>query len=643
MVESDRYQARALPAAALLTYVAVEVLRVWLPAIWILPGGRDAPLWVPTGLALLVLIAPAIVLLPLWRGWSRTAWSVALLLTVLGRLALAWPLDGTLRLVIASATLAGAIGGLAVLAGGRLPSVGLLGVLLGLTANVIVHLGLRTHDVLWRSDPVALLLTGTVVLATLAGGLRLRREIRGSGPDPAGAAWPWLLTAPALLLVGVLSGVPGRTAVAVGWSVALTAGVLGSAHVLGALLAVAAPRLGRGRLGALGGVLVIVGTAGALRPEGPAAVAAQALLAVGVGAVIGAAAATVLTGAPPDTLPASLRRAAACVGAWTLLGLALILYYGAYQVALPLPNRTLLLVAALGLGLAGAQVWRAQRLRTGTIAAADGRRLSLGTAGTIAGLGVVAALAAAAGPAVPSPAPDTEQSVTVALLNLRLGFDPSGRFALREVLEVLDEADPDVVVLNEINRGWLLTGGHDLVRLLGDELGLTTVFAPAADELMGNAVLTRYPIEEASIERLPRGNATMARSQAALLLRWTDDQQLGVIATHLSLPGGPDDGTQIAQARAVAAMVARLRDRHVPVVVAGTLNATRESAEVETFAPLLRPALPEGSATYPSDDPELLIDHVLISDDLHVAEVSVPFVHVSEHLPIVVVLEHRPD
>lgn len=642
MVEHDRSQATALPAAALLTYVAVEVLRVWLPTVWILPGGRGAPLWVPAGLALLVLTAPMIVLPARWRGWSRPAWTVALLLTVVGRLALSWPLDGSPRLLVASATLAGAIAGLAILAGGSAPAAGLLGLVLGLTANVLVHLGLGTHDVLWRSDPFALLVTAVVVLATLTVGLRLRRELSGSSPTAAGAAWPWLLAAPGLLLVGVLSGVPGRTAIAVGWSIALTAGVLGTAHVLGALLAVAAPRLGRGRIGALGGVLVLVGTAGALRPEGATAVAAQALLAIGVGAVIGAAASTTVGPASADRPATTLRRSAACVGAWALLGLALITYYGSYQVTLPLPNRALLLVAAVGLGLAGAQVWRAQRLRSDAIAATgDPRALKVATG--LATLGVAAAVVAAAGPAVPSPAPGTDQTVTVALLNLRLGFDPSGRFALREIVEVLGDADPDVVVLNEIDRGWLLTGGHDLVRLLGEELGLTAVFAPAADEVMGNAVLTRYPIEEASIERLPRGNATMARSQAALLLRWTDDQQLGVIATHLSLAGGPDDGTRLAQARAVAAMVARLRDRDVPVVVAGTLNAGRESAEVETFAPLLSCVLPEGSATYPSNDPETLIDHVLISDDLHRAELSVPFVQVSEHLPVVVVLEHRPD
>lgn len=164
------------------------------------------------------------------------------------------------------------------------------------------------------------------------------------------------------------------------------------------------------------------------------------------------------------------------------------------------------------------------------------------------------------------------------------------------------------------------------------------VFGPAADEVWGNAILSRYPISEVRVERLPRGRDAMARSQLIAVLDVREDQRIAVIATHLSHVDVQGD-TRLPQARSIAGTVARLRDRGVPVIVAGDLNAGPDDPELATFGDLARSAVPAGNPTFPSTAPEVQIDHILISEQFEVTGSSVPQILHSDHLPVFVTLQ----
>ena len=69
------------------------------------------------------------------------------------------------------------------------------------------------------------------------------------------------------------------------------------------------------------------------------------------------------------------------------------------------------------------------------------------------------------------------------------------------VAEVLREAD--VALLSEVDRGWYLNGGQDQLSILARLLDRDSAFAPAADPVWGDAVLSRFPIEEAVGTPLP--------------------------------------------------------------------------------------------------------------------------------------------
>jgi endonuclease/exonuclease/phosphatase family metal-dependent hydrolase len=247
------------------------------------------------------------------------------------------------------------------------------------------------------------------------------------------------------------------------------------------------------------------------------------------------------------------------------------------------------------------------------------------------------ALAAGAGagrtlaPAEPTAVAE-DGTLTAVLANVQMGYDVSGRHATLTQAEVLDAIGADVLVLNEVDRGWLLTGGHDNLRLLSSGLYLTNeIFSVAADEIWGNALLTRLPVTHEHTGRLPRGGAPMARSVVTAVLDVGEGRELGVIGTHLHhVEDEPE--IRLRQVRAVAGEVARLRDRGMAVMVLGDLNAAPGAPELEPIEELLEHAVPTGNPTWPAWDPEVQIDHVLVSDDLEVVGAEVVPGEVSDHL-----------
>lgn len=632
MVDEDRSLGWILPAAALLALTAFDLLRAWLPSVLFVVGDAgDTPPLLLGAFALGCLATGALASLTLGRVRPATLWTSGITLTVLGRLGLQASDGGALQAATSSVGVVGVTVAVVALAAGTASGhAARAGLFAGLATAVALHAALGTKALVWREGVGVWLAVGLLLAALVLAAARAAREPGwGGAPGEAGPAWPWLVLAPMLVLVGILTGVPSRAAMASGWPPGPVALVLTLAHGAATAIAVGASRLPTGLTGAGGGALILLGTAIALRPTTPLALAAQLGLAIGIGAVIAA------LGAVPGR-STSRRHAGTAGAAMLVFGLALFLYYAAYDLLLPFPNRAVLLATAAAaalLGLTAGYLGRDPRSdeRGSGQAAVKVAAASLVLAGVV--------WSAVPQPATLTPAPDPVGSpIRIAVYNVQMGYDVRGRLAVDAQAEVLAAEAPDIVVLNEVDRGWLLTGGQDTLRLLGDRLDLPFVFAPAADEVWGNALLSRYPVTELTIQRLPRGRAPMARSHLAAVLQVADGQELAVVGTHLSHVDFQGD-TRLPQARAVAATVARMRDRALPTVVLGDLNAEPGSPELATFQGLVESAVPEDTPTWPAWEPVVQIDHALVSEELRVVDVSVPHSLASDHLAVIVTLE----
>jgi endonuclease/exonuclease/phosphatase family metal-dependent hydrolase len=231
------------------------------------------------------------------------------------------------------------------------------------------------------------------------------------------------------------------------------------------------------------------------------------------------------------------------------------------------------------------------------------------------------------------PAPRPNELRLVAY-NIRMAFGLDGRFSIKDLARVIRAERPDVVLLSEVDRGWLLNGGHDDVRLLARELGLRYAFGPAADTVWGDAILTNLPVVSWRAERMPSYGAPTGGQVMGAVLRHGSGT-VAVVSTHLQPPPGRPP---LEQARDVARFAAGLRAPGRPVIIGGDLNTQPGDPPFEAlvaagFADAFAARRPVYTST--ADRPTKQIDHVLLSG-AEAFDVTAPRSTASDHLAVAV-------
>ncbi|MCI4064698.1 hypothetical protein MRQ36_19840 [Micromonospora sp. R77] len=118
-------------------------------------------------------------------------------------------------------------------------------------------------------------------------------------------------------------------------------------------------------------------------------------------------------------------------------------------------------------------------------------------------------------PAVPPPGDGPPPSVRVVAYNIRMGFGLDGRLDLAGLHRALTRTRPDVVVLSEVDRGWLLNGGHDTLALLaGRRLRMRYVFASPPTRSGATRCSAAGPSGTGRTWPLPRSAAHRAQASA---------------------------------------------------------------------------------------------------------------------------------
>ncbi|MEV5764606.1 endonuclease/exonuclease/phosphatase family protein [Micromonospora sp. NPDC052213] len=655
-----RYRHRTTLTLALGVVLLVDVLRVFLPAVITIFGqAASTPAELLGAFALgwfvLALAAPALVR----RVGARPVTLVAAVLLVAARLAVTGQPGGRLQLWLATA---GLLAGLVWLAGvAAATDRPVPGLALGLALGAILHTALDTYRLGFLGSWQSWLAAG------LVGGLFLAGQTRPAPPAGPGGVRSWLLAGPALLLAGMVALSPAVARTATTYQFGLlrshpgdevgvaTVPLLGPAPVAVAvggflLAALASPRQGAWRW--LAPVALVAGAVLFAVERGELLLPAVLLAAAGLGGCLASAGAadgrdSPATGSTEETEAAAAagfavpdggtadpgraagRRAYAVVAGMLLFAVAAVLYYAAYDLGHPnagVPVAVAVLVAAVAL---------AARPAVGPVPA------SLPPVRTAAAATALALVAAIASDELLSASnrdgpPDT---VRVAAYNVRMGFGTDGRFDPDALARAV--AGADVVALSEVDRGWLLNGGHDTLDLLAERLDMPYVFAPAADPLWGDAVLSRWPLDGARTRPLPAVGAPTGAQALGVTVDLGDGVRLAVVATHLQPPPGQGP---VVQARAVADFALRYAAGR-PLVVAGDLNTEPGDP---AFAEFTRAGLVDALAaarplpTSPADDPRQQIDHVFVTPDLAAADPVAPPGTASDHLPVAVTLTLPP-
>ncbi len=337
----------------------------------------------------------------------------------------------------------------------------------------------------------------------------------------------------------------------------------------------------------------------------------------------------------PESLP--VRLAISHLAGLMMLALLIFLYYGSIDIRLPFAKEALLPAAAMILGLAA---WiGGRRPVTGGSAASptvSGLELKLGLV-----MAVLIVLPLAKLAVTPTVTAELGDGFPVRLMtyNLHCGVDPLGHLGLDALAVAIEAERPDVVVLQEVSRGWLVNGSVDMPTWLSQRLGMPFVFAPTADPLWGNAVLSRRPIENTEAIDLPTEELLIRRGLLAAHINLGEGESLNAIVTHFH---DPEDGGAIRELESQA-VVDFWRGRH-RTALAGDLNAQPGAEEIEV---LRRAGLQDvfevagavPGETHPATEPRQRIDYIWTSPDLRPTDVKVPWTHASDHLPVVATLD----
>jgi endonuclease/exonuclease/phosphatase family metal-dependent hydrolase len=187
--------------------------------------------------------------------------------------------------------------------------------------------------------------------------------------------------------------------------------------------------------------------------------------------------------------------------------------------------------------------------------------------------------------------------------NIHQGFNAGQVPSLDNLVDVISRESPDVLLLQEVVRGWMIDEQHDSLGVLAERLGMPYVFGPNIGDLYGNAILSRFPMTEVkrihfavqpSIRHQPRG---------AVGVRIGD---VLIVTTHLDEVA---DSSSIRQEQVRA--ILREWDGERVAIIAGDMNAEPGDLEMALFSEAGYGDLAEAAGpTSTMIDPPKRIDYI---------------------------------
>lgn len=226
---------------------------------------------------------------------------------------------------------------------------------------------------------------------------------------------------------------------------------------------------------------------------------------------------------------------------------------------------------------------------------------------------------------------------------------PEGVVDINAIVKVIENEKPDIIALQEVDRFTNRSGtGLDQAKEIAQRSGMNYYFAKAMDQdggEIGQAILTRYPIEATDTHALPGADGVEAyiRSIGVVQVEIENGQKVLFGAVHL------DHLTDQSRRAQVREMMIYLRDTYpdMPIIIGGDLNMT----PTNEIWNLINTAYVRGCnyicpGTFPASNARTTIDYLFMN---HKADTlfdisdyyTVPETYASDHLPLAMELEYQ--
>ena len=230
--------------------------------------------------------------------------------------------------------------------------------------------------------------------------------------------------------------------------------------------------------------------------------------------------------------------------------------------------------------------------------------------------------------------------------NIHVGIGMDKKRDLARTASVIMDARPDLVALQEVDRGVRRTDLVDEIAELARLTRMNYAFAPNLDYQGGKygvAILSRFPV--LSIDHRRYANRREAERRGFIRIEvLVKGRKINFVTTHLDYQYA--DGRLFETEQLLKA----LGDVKGPTIVAGDFNdeptGTSYKLMLSNFSDAWSDATKgtNSGLTYPADKPAKRIDYIFICKDAGLSATSavVPSTLASDHLPLVVDIEFAP-
>jgi len=230
--------------------------------------------------------------------------------------------------------------------------------------------------------------------------------------------------------------------------------------------------------------------------------------------------------------------------------------------------------------------------------------------------------------------------------NIHHGEGVDGRLDLERIAALINEQQPDLVALQEVDRGVARTQGRDLPAELGRLTGLKPLFSRNITYQggeYGNAILSRYPVLQSTNRhyRMLREGEQRGLLQATVQ---TPAGEMVFFATHLDFR--PDPEERLSNVEEIKAAAGTQNGR--PVIVAGDFNDHPGGAVHESMKTRFRDVWEDAGSgtgfTFSSTQRRSRIDYIylLAGSDWRAIRAEVLSSPASDHLPLLVEFRRQP-
>ena len=238
----------------------------------------------------------------------------------------------------------------------------------------------------------------------------------------------------------------------------------------------------------------------------------------------------------------------------------------------------------------------------------------------------------------------TKKTLRVMSYNIHVGIGMDKKLDLERIAEVINHENPDIVGLQEVDRGVKRTEGKDEIAELARLTRMDFSFAHNLDYQGGQygvAILSRHLIQRADHQKYENKRESERRGMLRVEIEF-DRKKLNFATTHLDYQF--EDGRLFETEQLLQLM----DNVSGPLIVAGDFNDEPSGSAYKLMLSKFQDGWIQAKAkgeglTYPADKPVKRIDYIFVraTDRIRVKKAWVVQTLASDHLPLMAEVEVR--